>query len=99
MLLTYKTQSVKAENLLVALYNNTRPLGMGIFLSQNHFTVEMAVDLIAKNAFDFDYVYGRPIKVVAIDGILDDHYAGLLYDRDAGKGGFDRAFEIALQMP
>lgn len=76
---------------LAALYNNAKPLGMGML----HYTpepmeIEEAIALCEQQTrLYFDYVHGRVMKV---DLSKDELNPGL-YDRDNGPG----AAEIALK--
>lgn len=77
----------KAE-LLAALHNGTRALGMGILHDIcRDMTKEEAARILAETGQTrFDYLLGRPLKV-DIGG--DEMFAGL-YDRDAGDGAAER---------
>lgn len=71
----------KAE-VLAALFNASRPLGMGFF--QPHaasMTREEAAHLLSENDY-FDYVRGRVMKV----DLSGDTLRTALYDRDNGRG-------------
>lgn len=71
----------KAE-LLAALYNEARPMGMGwLQASAAAMTVEQARELLSQQSY-FDYVHGRPLKV----DLSGDSLFGGLYDRDQGRG-------------
>ncbi|MAG76550.1 MAG: hypothetical protein CL811_07300 [Colwelliaceae bacterium] len=73
----------KAE-ILAALYNKSKPLGLGIL----HFTPEDMTSagadaLIKENpTMYFDYVFGRVMKIDLSGDELDLY----LYDRDNGEG-------------
>ncbi len=74
-------------DVLCALYNNSRPLGMGVF----HFTPEpMTADeangLLNESKY-FDYLKGRVMKIDLSGDELDPR----LYDRDNGNGAAHRA--------
>lgn len=73
----------KAE-LLAALHNGTRALGMGVLhdIGRNMTKEEAAQFVGPDQPTRFDYFFGRPLKV-DIGG--DELYVGL-YDRDAGEG-------------
>lgn len=89
------SHEVAADALLVALYNNAKPIGLGHLFDRGHLTRAEARKVIeAMNAFQFDYLFGRPLKVYESEDGLD----GRLYDRDNGAGSFDRAVEQALAM-
>ena len=94
----------KAE-LLAALYNNARPLGMGFLRAGTaDMTTEEARKLlddgddhardfptVAKRGREmyFDYVHGRPLKV----DLSGDEMRTDLYDRDQGGGKARRVVE------
>ena len=72
---------------LAALYNSSRPLGLG-FLHFNPapMTLEEARELLKFSSY-FDYVKGRVMKVDLSGDTLDTW----LYDRDNGEGAAARA--------
>lgn len=77
----------KAE-LLAALYNGTKALGMGKHHDLGRdMTVEEAQTVIdsCKGVLFFDYLYGRPIKT----DIRFDKTNFRLYDRDTHPGAGD----------
>jgi hypothetical protein len=74
---------------LAALYNASRPQGMG-FLQYNpeDMTVDVARRILNDHYVDFDYLAGRMMK---INLRSDDEFDERLYDRDLGKGAAERA--------
>ncbi len=79
----------KAE-VLCALYNNSKPQGLGIFNFQaGKMTLEVA-ELILKERTYFDYIQGRVMKV---DLSEDDGFEEWLYDRDNGEGAAQQALD------
>lgn len=90
---------VDAAQLLAALHRNTQAMGLGVIHDRGDLSVAAAHQiLMAEERFNFDYVFGRPIKVRADpDGAIDER-SRELYDRDAGKGAFDRALAEALAV-
>lgn len=78
---------VKKSQVLAALYNNSCPQGMGIFVAINEPMTESEAEAILADAdtckFGLDYVHGRPIKVDLRPDVLDTW----LYDRDNGGDG------------
>lgn len=81
----------KAE-LLAALYNNARPLGMGFLHARDEpMSKAEAAELLAKHErngrISFDYVHGRPLKVWFMGDVLS---GARLYDRDQGQGECER---------
>lgn len=90
-------RDVSAAAMLAALHNNTAAQGMGMFhdIGRRITRAEAAEHLAKVPAFAFDYFLGRPLKCHAWDGELTPD-SERLYDRDAGRGAFDRAFAEAL---
>ena len=90
---------VDAAALLVALYERAVPQGLGILqaLAVHEMTRERAVLILdeGRSGFWFDYLNGRPIKVRAKDGVIDET-SQRLFDRDAGEGQFAKAIAEAL---
>lgn len=93
--------------ILQALYNNSRPMGMGFLQARpGPMSIEDARELIAgKDSGDypggrhnvdgyFDYVYGRPLKLLFIG---DDELRTDGYDRD--NGGDGTAARIIATLP
>lgn len=86
---------------LAALYNASRPLGLGILhFTPDDMTVEQAAKLIEQQTrtvhdgsveIYFDYLKGRVMKVDLGRPELDFR----LYDRDNGPGAGMRALEAA----
>jgi len=76
------TAGIDKGKLLAALYNASKPQGMG-FMHYNPepMTAEEARALLADNTY-FDYLKGRVMKV-RIEG---DELNPRLYDRDNGQG-------------
>lgn len=92
---------VDAARLLMELHNHTRAQGMGVFHDIGRMTLEKAREHIADNeahkeGFSFDYVCGRPLKQYAHEGVLAENNRRL-FDRDAGEGQFDKAFQAAVE--
>lgn len=79
---------------LAALYNASRPLGMG-FLHYNPvpMTVEEAQELLDQGRTYFDYLKGRVMKVDLGEDELDPWG----YDRDNGVGAAAKAIAILRQ--
>lgn len=77
---------IDKATLLAALYNNSKPLGMGILhFDPKPMTKEEAEEIL-KEGFDFDYLKGRVMKV-NLDG---DMMRVDLYDRDNGEGAAEK---------
>ena len=86
------TKLDKAE-VLAALYNNSKPQGMGFF----HYTPEAMTKHQAQALLDsgqtyFDYVSGRVMKIDLSKDKLDP----ALYDRDNGQGAAYRAISAIV---
>lgn len=78
----------KAE-ILAALFNASRPLGLGFLQSyQEEMTVSEAQELLEKS-YSFDYVRGRVMKINLSTNELRTH----LYNRDNG----DMAAELVIE--
>lgn len=88
----------KAE-VLAALYNASRPLGMGFLnATAGDMSAEEArkyVDQGVKSELYFDYLQGRVMKVDLAEDSLDPR----LYDRDNGPGAAERALAPLLNEP
>lgn len=79
----------KAE-VLAALYNNSKPQGLGfLHFDPPKMTVEEAEEIL-KQTTDFDYLKGRVMKV---DLSSDDGFEEWLYDRDNGNGAAQRVID------
>lgn len=79
----------KAE-VLAALYNNPKPLGLGfLHFDPRDMTVAEAEEILNQTTY-FDYLKGRVMKV---DLSSDDSFEEWLYDRDNGKGAAQRAID------
>ena len=77
-------------DVLAALYNNSKPLGMGfLHYTPEDMTHDEAANLLKERADYpyFDYVQGRVMKV----DLGSDLLKTACYDRDNGEGAADRA--------
>lgn len=78
----------KAE-VLAALYNNSRPQGLGIIpYEPRDMTIEQARDLL-KRQTRFDYIKGRVMKIDLSGNTLDPW----LYNRDNGDKSAEKIIE------
>lgn len=76
-------KGLKKAEVLAALYNNSKPQGLGFsHFDPTKMTVEKAEEIL-KQTTDFDYLRGRVMKV---DLSSDDGFEEWLYDRDNGVG-------------
>jgi hypothetical protein len=74
-------------DVLAALYNNSKPLGMGaLHFDATPMSREEARGLLVSQDY-FDYLRGRVMKVRIKKPLLDPR----LYDRDNGEGAAERA--------
>jgi len=76
---------------LAALYNRSRPQGMGfLHFDPTSMTLEQARAILANGDTSFDYLKGRVMKVDLSVNSLDPW----LYDRDNGAGSAERALSV-----
>jgi hypothetical protein len=96
---TVDGKEVDAAKFLAALHNHTSAVGMGVLhdIGRSLTVGEARADLSEMKRFSFDYYRGRPLKVSADDNGVVYEFARDLFDRDAGKGQFDRALAEALR--
>ncbi len=79
---------------LAALYNASRPQGMGFMhYDSTPMTEEQATELLERQT-RFDYLAGRVMKV---DLSKDEEFEERLYDRDNGQGAAQRAIDMARE--
>lgn len=84
-------QGKDKAKVLCALYNSTKPLGMGFILYTSEPMQESeAQDLLKKRQY-FDYLKGRVMKV----NLEGDEFDPALYDRDNGQGAAEQALRKA----
>ena len=82
------TKHNKAE-VLATLYNNSRPLGMGILhFMPEEMTIGEAENLLKDQSY-FDYLMGRVMKC----DFSGDKLETFLYNRDNGKGAAELLVE------
>lgn len=87
-------KGISKAKVLKALYDNSRPLGMGfLHYIPGPMPLEEAENLVnlVPNLY-FDYVRGRVIKA----DISGDELRPYLYDRDNGEGAAQRAIDGIL---
>jgi hypothetical protein len=86
---TINIKGINKAELLAALFNASRQQGLGALDSRgsNSMTKEKAEAVIAEQGLDFDYLFGRVMKI-NLD--KDELWTGL-YDRDNGQGAAARA--------
>lgn len=87
--------NIKDKNkaqILAALYNNSRVQGMGFLQAKDGQMTEQEAAKILEERTDFDYLYGKIMKVDLSGDELDPY----LYDRDNGSGAAERAIKYLL---
>jgi hypothetical protein len=81
-------QGLDKAEVLAALYNASRPLGLGALDPRAHSSLSVAeARVLLEQRTHFDYLHGRVMKV-RLEG--DAFFPGL-YDRDNGAGAAARA--------
>ncbi len=86
---------LKKEDVLCALYNNSKPLGFGIhqFNAKNMTSKEAMDEFIKTNSFD--YLHGRVMKLkFSTYPLLDVR----LYNRDNGENAAENIIKCLLQQ-
>lgn len=86
---TVSIAGLNKADVLAALYNAARPVGLGIFARKSEpMTREQAQELLDTGvpSLYFDYVHGRPLKI----DLADDELNTRLYNRDQGDGAAER---------
>lgn len=80
-------KGLNKSEVLAALYNNSKPLGLGfLHFDAKDMTVAEAEELLKQTTY-FDYLKGRVMKV---DLSHDDSFEERLYDRDNGNGAAEK---------
>jgi hypothetical protein len=92
---TVSIRGLNKADVLRALYDNSRPLGLGfLHFIPGPMSREEAESIVEKNpSLCFDYVKGRVVKC---DLSGDDMQVGL-YDRDNGQGAAEAAIRKVSQ--
>jgi hypothetical protein len=80
----------KKALVLAALYNASKPQGLGFLHFDPKPMSESEAEELLKNATYFDYVKGRVMKV----DLSKNQFDPFLYDRDNGEGAAERALSI-----
>ena len=84
---------ISKAKILAALYNASRPQGMGFLQSKTGDMSEAeAQELLDAGHTYFDYLYGRVMKI----DLSGDELRTALYDRDNGQGAAEDAITRAL---
>ncbi len=83
-------KNINKAKILAALYNNSRPLGLGFIVSDNDvMTQGEAQELLNSGQTYFDYLKGRVMKI----DLSTDELRTELYDRDNGNGACEYAIK------
>lgn len=82
------TKGLKKPAVLAALYNASKPQGLGFLHFDPTPMTEKEAEKILENGTYFDYLKGRIMKVDLSD---DTCFEEFLYDRDNGNGAAQRA--------
>ena len=77
-------------DVLAALYNHSRPQGLGILHFEPKDMTKEEAEALLKEYTYFDYLQGRVMKV---DLASDIEFSPHLYDRDNGRGAAERAIK------
>ena len=79
--------------LLAALYNASKPLGLGMMsFTSGNMTEEVAVEILKENSHGyFDYLKGLVMKIHLGESGTVIELNFCLYDRDNGPGAGERA--------
>jgi hypothetical protein len=86
-------KGISKAKILAALYNASRPQGMGFLQAKNGDMSEAeAQKLLDDGHTYFDYLYGRVMKI----DLSGDELRTALYDRDNGHGAAEDAITRAL---
>jgi hypothetical protein len=86
-------KGISKAKILAALYNASRPQGMGFLQAKNGDMSESeAQKLLDDGHTYFDYLHGRVMKI----DLSGDELRTALYDRDNGRGAAEDAITRAL---
>jgi hypothetical protein len=86
-------KGISKAKILAALYNASRPQGMGFLQAKNGDMSESeAQKLLDDGHTYFDYLHGRVMKI----DLSGDELRTALYDRDNGQGAAEDAITRAL---
>lgn len=86
-------KGISKARILAALYNASRPQGMGWLQAKTEYMTEAeAQKLLDAGQTYFDYLHGRVMKI----DLSGDELRTALYDRDNGQGAAEDAITRAL---
>lgn len=86
-------KGISKAKILAALYNASRPQGMGfLHAKQGDMTEQEAQKLLDAGHTYFDYLHGRVMKI----DLSGDDLRTALYDRDNGNGAAEEAITRAI---
>lgn len=87
-------EGLDRADVLVALYNGSRPQGMGFMHYDPKPMLKEEAELLLQQQHYFDYLKGRVMKVSLKD---EKQFSGSGYDRDNGNGAAQRIID-ALRL-
>ncbi len=80
-------KGINKAKILAALYNNSKPIGMGaLHATDKDMTESEAQKLLDGGQTYFDYLHGRIMKI----NLSGDELRTSLYNRDLGAGACER---------
>jgi hypothetical protein len=87
-------KGINKAKVLAALYNNSKPQGMGFLHYDSKPMTEEEAEALLKQTTYFDYLKGRVMKI----DLSGDELQTRLYNRDNGEGAAERVIsDIAKQ--
>lgn len=78
----YIVLGLTRAQVLMTLYNNSKPLGLGFLQYDPKPMTEIEAEELLKQTMDFDYVKGRIMKI----NLSKNPFVVTWYDRDNGDG-------------
>ena len=87
-------QGLNKAAVLAALYNGSRPLGIGFMHFDPKPMTEAEAAALLDKGDDFDYLKGRVMKVRLSS---DEYFDEWLYDRDNGPGAAQKVIDALRQ--
>ena len=87
--MTIDLKDLSKAKVLAALYNASKPQGMGFIQYDPKPMTESEAEKLLQRGADFDYLQGRVMKV----DLSGDQFDPYLYDRDNGPGAAKAALE------
>lgn len=85
-------KGISKGKVLAALYNNSKPQGLGLSYFTPENMTEDEADEILELETQFDYLKGRVLKV----DLSGDNFDSRLYDEDLGEGSAQRVIDSII---